>query len=529
MCGIALIVGPDGSDARFRQMLDAIRPRGESEEVLIEPDLRLGTQRLKIVDRERARQPWVSADGAFALCYNGEVFNYRELRDALAGNGARLRSESDTEVVLEAFLHWGTAGVSRLRGEFAFAVVERTTGRVYLGRDPLGVKPLYWVRAGQTLSVASELKALVPLGLPVHEVPPGHHGWAEPGSDPKLAPYVDLFHLGEGLAPLDDPDEAVTALDAAFDASVAARVDTDLTVGVVLSGGLDSSYVLATALRHHSDCVAFTIGTADSEDVATARRLAADLGVPHEVLTVEPRQLRWRDVREAIASSELTEYGDVINATISNRLYEGVHRAGVKVVLCGDGADELFGGYAMYRDTDAPARQRLFAHKLGNLGRTELQRVDRASMGHGVEARVPFLDIDLVELAMRVPPHLKVRDGVEKWILRQAAAGHLPDYVLRRRKLPLSHASGLHERVRLFRPLFPRTYQSLGYGLLGPARRDFSNVLESNGYDLDAAVRSAVETPGYSPTEQALDFLGALRWNLRRSLRTSGTGSPPVA
>lgn len=529
MCGIALLVGPDGNDARFRRMLDAIRPRGESEEVLVEPDLRLGTQRLKIVDRQRATQPWVSADGAWALCYNGEVFNFRALRDELAREGVRLRSESDTEVVLEAFLHWGEQGVTRLRGEFAFAVVERATGRVYLGRDPVGVKPLYWTRHGRTVSIASEVKALVPLGLPVHEVPPGHHGWADPGSDPALSAYVDLLHVGDGLPPLDDPDAAVAALGAAFDASVAARVDTDLTVGVVLSGGLDSSYVLATALQHHSDCVAFTIGTPDSEDVTTARRLAAHFGVPHEVLTVEPHELRWRDVREAIASSELTEFGDVINATISNRLYDAVHRAGIKVVLCGDGADELFGGYAMYRDTDEAARQRLFAHKLANLGRTELQRVDRASMGHGVEARVPFLDIDLVELAMRVPPQLKVRDGVEKWVLRRAATGLLPDYVLHRRKLPLSHASGLHERVRLFRPLFLRTYRSLGYELLGPARRDFSNVLESHGYDLDAAVRSTADTPHYSAAEQARDFAGALRWNLQRALRRSTPGSSPTA
>ncbi len=525
MCGIALVVGPDGSDARFRHMLDAIRPRGESEEVLVEPGLRLGTQRLKIVDRQRAKQPWTSAEGAWALCYNGEVFNYRALRDELARHGARLRSESDTEVVLEAFLHWGAEGVTRLRGEFAFAIVERGTGRVYLGRDPVGVKPLYWARDGQTLSVASEVKALVPLGVTVHEVPPGHHGWADPGSDPKLEAYVDLLHVGEGLAPLEDPDEAVAALGAAFDASVAARVDTDLTVGVVLSGGLDSSYVLATALRHHADCVAFTIGTPDSEDVTTARRLAADLGVPHHVLALEPRQIRWPDVRHAIASSELTEFGDVINATISNRLFEAVHRAGVKVVLCGDGADELFGGYTMFRDTDEAARQRLFAHKLANLCRTELQRVDRASMGNGVEARVPFLDIDLVELAMRVPPGLKVRDGVEKWVLRRAAAGVLPDYVLHRRKLPLSHASGLHERVRLFRPLFARTYRSLGYERLGPARRDFSNVLESTGFDLDAALRSTAETPCYSAAEQARDFAGALRWNLRRALRRAASGA----
>src|SRR4029453_14703741 len=134
--------------------------------------------------------------------YNGEVFNHGELRAELAALGRRPRTVSDTEVVLEAFLHWREDAVNHLRGEFAFAIVERATGSVYLARDPLGVKPLYWARRNGCLYLASEVKALVPVGTQIFEVGPGHHGWAEPDSGPDLVPYLDLFRLGENLPPI---------------------------------------------------------------------------------------------------------------------------------------------------------------------------------------------------------------------------------------------------------------------------------------------------------------------------------------
>jgi asparagine synthase (glutamine-hydrolysing) len=296
-------------------------------------------------------------------------------------------------------------------------------------------------------------------------------------------------------------------------------VDTDLPVGVILSGGLDSSLTLLHVRDMHPDCVAFTIGTPDSEDVAYARRVARDLGVRHEVIELTPGDIRLPGIREAIRMSELTEYGDVINAVISRPLFARVRACGVKVVLCGDGSDELFGGYEMYRQRDAALRQRIFQHKLHNLGRTELQRVDRASMGQGVETRVPFLDLALVRLAMRLPIELKLRDGQEKWILRHAFAGILPDYVRQRPKNPLSHSSGLHERVRLYRSQFPRIYRSFGYERLGPMRRDFSVVLAEHGLDLDRALHGARSQPDYSMTEHARDLASALRWNAVGAIR----------
>ena len=519
MCGIALIIGPNPDAVVFGRMMDAIAARGEARETLSDDRHHLGTQRLKIVDRERAIQPWKSSDGRFAVCYNGEVYNFRSLRSELTALGHELRSDSDTEVILEAFLEWGEQAVHRLRGEFAFAVVDRATDRVYLARDPLGVKPLYWSRGDGHLYVASELKALVPAGGPVSEVPPGHHGWGSPAQAPAVAAYVDLLTMGNDDEPITDVGEAARLVRAAVEDSIRVRLDTDLTVGVILSGGLDSTLTLLHVREMHPKCVAFTIGTPGSDDVSYARRVTRELGVDHEVIEVTPGDIRLPDIREAIRLSELTEYGDVINAVISRLLFARVHSFGVKVVLCGDGSDELFGGYEMYRQPDPALRMRLFQHKLRNLGRTELQRVDRTSMGQGVETRVPFLDLALVRLAMRLPIEMKLRDGQDKWILRHAFADILPDYVRRRPKNPLSHSSGLHERVRLYRSQFPRIYRSFGYEQLGPMRRDFSIVLEQRGLDLDQALRDVDAQPDYSLADHARDLAGALRWNAVGAMR----------
>src|SRR5579864_6872447 len=154
-------------------MLDALSPRGEVEQVATGPGLLAGTHRLRIVDPAGGGQPLASADGRWLLCYNGEVFNHRALRDELRRLGHEFRTGCDTEVVLEAFARWGEAAARRLRGEFAFAVADQAAGRVYLARDEVGVKPLYWSLADGCLHVASEVKALISVGAPVNEVPPG--------------------------------------------------------------------------------------------------------------------------------------------------------------------------------------------------------------------------------------------------------------------------------------------------------------------------------------------------------------------
>ena len=516
MCGIALIAGPGENRGLFGEMLSALEPRGDVTETSIEDGLLAGTRRLRIVDPRRARQPWMSADGRWLLCYNGEIYNHRLLRDELRKLGSQFLTDSDTEVIGEAFSRWGADATGRLRGEFAFAIAERATGRTYLARDPLGVKPLYWSAGQGRLHIASEIKALVPAGGPIREVPAGCHGWAKPGSEPSFDHYSDLLNTEqdrEDDSPLTDAAEAAALIRTALRDSIAVRLDTGLRVGVILSGGLDSSLTLMHAKALHPDCVAITVGAPGSADLAYARRLTADLGVRHEVVEISPRQIGLAQIRDAIRISELTEYGDIINAVVSVPLFRRIASLGIKVVLTGDGSDELFGGYPMYEQI-APAQvRRLFLHKIANLGRTELQRVDRTAMAHGVEARVPFLDPQLVALAKRLPMSLKVRDGTEKWILRQAFADLIPDYIRHRPKNPMSHASGLHERARLFKPVFARIHRAYGYDLHEPVRRDFSVLLTQCGNNLDIAVAQAAARLDYSIREHARDLAGAAKWN----------------
>ncbi|MEE6259696.1 asparagine synthetase B family protein [Plantactinospora sonchi] len=519
MSGIAVVLGTGADRTSFHRMLATLAPRGDLAETRLQADLLAGVQRLRIVDRERARQPWLSADGRWLLCYDGEVYNHRQLAAELSGLGHRLRSESDTEVVLEAFLAWGPAAVRRLRGDFALVIADTVSGRVYLARDPLGVKPLYWARHLRRLHVASEVKALVPLGATIHEVPPGQHGWADAGRGPDLVPYLDLAMFGAGRPAVSNPAEAARLLREALWDSVQARVATDLTVGVTLSGGLDSALILLLARQLHPDCVAFTVGAPDSEDLVYARRLATDLGVHHEVIEVHPGDVGRDDVREAIRISELTEYGDIINAVVSVPLFRRIRDLGVRVVLTGDGADELFGGYPAYHQVNPDAANRLFLHRIRNLGRTELQRVDRVGLGHGVEPRMPFLDPAVLDLAARMPRTLKIRHGQEKWILRYAFADLLPGYLRDRPGRPMSSSSGLHERVRLHRPSFARHYRSCGYELWEPMCRDFDTVLTRCGHDLDRALAEDRAGPDYTMFERARDLAEAARWSVAPVVR----------
>ncbi|MEQ4304578.1 asparagine synthase-related protein [Plantactinospora sp. B6F1] len=522
MSGIVLLLGPGADRRTFHRMMAELTPRGDLVETRLGPDLLAGVRRLRIVDRERAVQPWCSADGRWLLCYNGEVYNHRELAAELLRLGRPLRTASDTEVVLEAFLAWGPEAVTRLRGEFAFALADTATGRLYLARDPLGVRPLYWSRHLRRLHVASEIKALVPVGAPVSELPPGHHGWADAVSGPELVPYLDLARIGAGAPPVRDAAQAADLLREAVRDSVRARVDTDLTVGVLLSGGVASTLALLHVRQLHHDCVAFTVGTPDSPDVRCARRIAAEVGVHHEVIEIQPREIQLDDIRAAIRSSELTEYADLIDAVVSVPLFRRVRDLGVRVVLTGDGADDLLGVQPGSDRVGPEAAGRLFRHRLRNLCRTRLQRLDRTSFGHGVEARLPFLDLSLVELALRLPAELG-RDGGQRSLLRQAHADLLPAYVRDRPREPMAYSSGLYDGVRPYRALFARQYRAFGYELLEPVRRDFDTVLVRCGHDLDRAVARGAAPPDVF--EHARDLAGMARWKVGPAWRRlTGSG-----
>ena len=241
MCGI---VGIFGSSADKRDemmcMLETVRSRGEVDEVYCTRDVCVGTRRLKIVDRERAVQPIFSQDRSKFIIFSGEIFNFRTLKRCLEAKYT-FSTDSDTETILHAFEEYGEACVQRLDGQFAFAIYDLEKERLFLARDPLGIVPLYYVHAGGSMYVASIIRALTFLNKPINVLPPGHtlDGRGR----------LSRYYQPEFGAPAMDETCFVAELKQTIQAAVAKRVDTDLPVGVIYSGGIDSSVVLNEAKR----------------------------------------------------------------------------------------------------------------------------------------------------------------------------------------------------------------------------------------------------------------------------------------
>ncbi len=559
MCGIAGAVGRFARvDADvLRRMTDRIAHRGPDADghfVDAHNGVFLGHRRLSILDIAGGAQPMESQDGRFVLVYNGEIYNFRELRRELEAQGAHFRSDhSDTEVLLHGYRAWGRALPGRLNGMWAFALLDRERKELFLSRDRFGKKPLYWHAGREGFAFASELTALrehpavpstpsplairkyfaygyIPAPLThlegVHKLPAGHSMTVDLAT---CAPSVERYWAYEA----EPADVAVTAraadawtdeLIALLDAAVQRRLVADVPVGAFLSGGIDSSMVAALAMRHvgREQLTTFSIGfdEAGFDETAHAALVARHIGASHvvETLSIEraleilPRLAR--DLDEPFADSSL----------LPTYLLCQHARRHATVALGGDGADELFAGYdpfkalrhaqvwshlprpvhravsmlaarlpvshgymsfdfkvkRMLRGLDHPAhlwlptwmaplshadlealagepvdldavyseaidawdncpskdpvdRATNFFVRL-YLQEDILAKVDRASMLHSLEVRAPFLDIDLVDFARRLPSSVKLRGNTTKWLLKRAAERFLPREIVHRRK-----------------------------------------------------------------------------------------------
>lgn len=568
ICGFLAGPGPDsGLEAAARRMADTIAHRGPDGDGVWadgEAGVALGHRRLAIVDLSPlGRQPMESADGRWVVAYNGEIYNFQDLRAELEAAGHRFRGHSDTEVLLEGCAAWGVErAVRRLVGIFAFALWDRRERTLYLVRDHLGVKPLYWARMGGALLFGSQPKALrahpafaaeidrdalsaflrfsyVPaphsIYQGVHKMEPGSILTVRPGREPERTVYWDAGEAARsGIAnrlALSDA-EATDALESLLKDAVGRQMMADVPLGAFLSGGIDSSTVVALMQTQSARPVrTFTIGFGEDgyDEAVHARAVAAHLGTEHTELRVEashaleviPKLAGWYD--EPFADS----------SQIPTLLVSEMTRRSVTVALSGDGGDELFAGYNRY--LTAPALWRRMAplpaglrrgaagliravrpagwdrlaglipegrrprqtgdklHKLAGVldaagpdaiyrrlvsqwqdpdalvrgGREPhgpawgdglaagipdfvermqhfdsvtylpddiLAKVDRASMGVSLEARVPLLDHRVVEFAWRVPLAQKLRDGKGKWLLRQVLYRHVPPALVERPK-----------------------------------------------------------------------------------------------
>jgi len=443
MCGIAVVYTAtepqDADEATVARMSVRLRHRGPDGIARRRVGRSwLGHTRLAIVDVAEGAQPLHDHTAQRWLVCNGEIYNHVELRRKLA---ERPGTHSDNEAALHLIAEHGPAGLSQLQGMFALCYAD-TAGAFVAARDLLGIKPLYWARDGVRVVFASELGAFDPeLRGAVETFPPGHY-WTPEGG---------LVRFSALPAPTEEYISragARSAIRATLQRAVRRRMMADVGVGVYLSGGLDSSIVAAIMARTVQDTGAgpvhsFAAGVADSPDLAAARIVADHLGLVHhervytadDVLTVLPT---------VVASMESYE-PSLVHSAVPNYLLSELAGEYVKVVLTGEGADELFAGYHRLRAiTDAGALRAELVRSIEGLHDLNLQRCDRVSMAHGVEARVPFLDLDVIEVAQRVPIEWKLPGevGQEKRLLREAFEGWLPDAILWRVKAQFGDGSG---------------------------------------------------------------------------------------
>lgn len=437
MCGIAGIYGKADS-ATVAQMLDQQKSRGPDGRNIgtAHHGMTLGHDRLAIVDLEGGAQPLSNEDGSLWLAMNGEIYNHAELRSELEDRHT-FKTRSDSEVVLHLFEEQGPDCIKKLDGMFAIALWSASAG-LFLARDPLGIKPLYWGKDfdGNTL-FASEIKALVNEVPVVNEFPNGHYwhaGMHMVRYDAVPRPAVQLSGV----------DQAIEALDETLTRAVVKRLMADVPVGCFLSGGLDSS-LIAAIMRQHvgGEMHTFSVGMEGSQDLINARRVAADLGTTHHERVLTEREV-ITSLPQVIDSLESCDPA-LVRSAIPTYFVSEMAARWVKVVLSGEGADELFAGYHYLTEFD-PDWVALSAelHQItSGLHNSNLQRADRMTMVHGLEGRVPFLDRALLDLAFRMDPGLKRRAGEGKWILRKVAERYLSPAIVWRKKEKFAIGTGI--------------------------------------------------------------------------------------
>lgn len=529
-------------------MCAAIRHRGpDGDGFLVEGPVALGMRRLSIIDLHGGWQPIGNEDGSIQVLYNGEIYNYRALRTELERLGHTFRTRSDTETIVHGYEEWGDGVLHHLRGMFAIALWDRPRQRLLLARDRFGIKPLYlWPRDGG-VAFASELKSLEWLdGFPtqpdatallrylalgyvpdplsiwqgIRKLAPGHLAtWTASGGLQERQWWSPMVAERSGIDEMEARDELLRLLQD----SVACHLESDVPLGAFLSGGIDSSAVVAQMARLASGRVrTFSIGFAEREfnEAPHAARVAAALGTDHTERILTP------DV-DALADELVLAFDEPFadSSALPTWLVSQVAREQVTVALSGDGGDELFGGYTRYDEVRAGrathpllrsalgALGRLLPHGahgkqfLMNLGRSPIGRyastvalpalpkeggvirpelageqaslehllanlfdqtagrdlsarmalvdvlsylpgdiltkVDRMSMKVSLEARVPLLDHHFAEFALSLPTRLKFRDGVGKWIFREAIRPIVPASVLEKPKqgfgVPIVH------------------------------------------------------------------------------------------
>jgi asparagine synthase (glutamine-hydrolysing) len=433
MCGIAGVIQHPANQI-VETMVKKILHRGpDGRGVMDVPNGTLGHTRLAILDVAGGHQPMVYQDTAIA--FNGEIYNYRELQRRYLPDQP-LETHSDTEVLIHLYRRLGPEFVTLLDGMFAFVIHHQ--GEFLMARDPLGIKPLYYGTSanGEDFYFASEIKALTDYTRIIHEFPAGHWYDSEKG-------WFRYYNIYETIQPFNGIEaEALPLIRSTLQEAVQKRMLADVPVGVSLSGGLDSSIVSRLACEGTEQLHSFAVGVVGSEDLAASWQMS-------EVLKTRHHQLVYTEADMVAALPEVLYYLEtfdpaLVRSAIPNYFLAKLASQHVKVFLTGEGADEVYAGYEYLSDfTNPEALQGEMIEITEALHNTNLQRADRMSMAFGLEARVPFLDVESVALALGFPPAWKLHsDRVPKHLLRQAFVADLPENIVNRPKQKFSKGAG---------------------------------------------------------------------------------------
>ena len=458
MCGIVcafdLKQEVDQLRPQLLTMSKRIRHRGPDwSGIYNHPNAIMAHERLAIVDPTSGKQPLLNENKSLILAANGEIYNHRELRKQFEGRYS-FQTESDCEVLLALYQEKGASFMDELNGIYAFAIYDTQKDTYFIARDHMGIIPLYmgWDAHG-TFYVASELKALEGVCTKIELFPPGHY--MESGdSQPTQWYQRDWNEFSE----VKDNQTSIEDLHDALSEAVQRQLMSDVPYGVLLSGGLDSSITSALAKKFASKRVesdntqaawwpqlhSFSVGLEGSPDLAAARKVADHIGtVHHEIkFTIQEGLDAIKDVIHHLETYDITT---IRASTPMFLMARAIKSLGIKMVLSGEGADELFGGYLYFHK--APSAKEFHeetVRKLHKLHQYDCLRANKSLAAWGIEGRVPFLDKEFMDVAMRLNPKDKMitQERMEKWVVRKAFESYLPESVAWRQKEQFSDGVG---------------------------------------------------------------------------------------
>jgi len=458
MCGIVAVFGINSCDDQLRQqvlgMSKKVRHRGPDwSGIYCNEKAVLAHERLAIVDPISGGQPLISEDGNLILAVNGEIYNHESIRETLEANYA-FQTKSDSEVILALYNEKGIDFLEELNGIFAFALYDKLNDCYFIARDHMGIIPLYhgWDKEGRYY-VASELKSLEGVCNKIEIFPPGHYLFSKDGEVKEY--YSREWRQYDNVK---NNDSSVDALRVGLEESVHRQLMSDVPFGVLLSGGLDSSIISAIAKKYSARRVeshdkdeawwpqlhSFSVGLKGAPDLKFAREVADHIGtVHHEIhFTVQEGLDAIRDVIYHLETYDVTS---VRASTPMYLMARVIKSMGIKMVLSGEGADELFGGYLYFHKApNAEEFHNETVRKLDKLHLYDCNRANKALAAWGVEGRVPFLDKEFIDIAMNINPKDKMAGNgkMEKSILRKAFEDILPESVAWRQKEQFSDGVG---------------------------------------------------------------------------------------